>query len=236
MAFTLTRKAMVAGIGILVVGLGAGYWVGRAPGSGYGWGNGWMTRQNPADGVGREARGWGDGSGRGALSSEQRRGEGTGMGRGADRGNCLADECLLVDGLNYPIGDLSADAVSAIRSAIDDEYKALATYEAVMGTYGRVRPFVMIARSEEQHISSLKAVFDKYGLDIPSNPYVGKIQVPGSLQASCQAGVDAEIANAALYRESLLPKVSQHPDIVSVFTNLMDASQERHLPAFERCR
>lgn len=159
-------------------------------------------------------------------------------GRGAgdvNRGNCVSDECLYVDGLDYPAGELTDAAKSALRSALDDEYKALATYEAVMAKVGSVRPFVMIARAEEQHISSLKALFDKYGIEIPSNPYMGKVSVPGTLSASCQAGVDAEIANASLYKGKLLPAVKDYADITGVFTNLMNASQERHLPAFDRC-
>lgn len=167
-------------------------------------------------------------------------GQGTGRGNGqgmmnADRGNCVADECLLVDGLDYPVGTLSDGAKQALLSALDDEYKAFASYQAVITKLGAVRPFSMIIRAEEQHISSLKALFDKYGVAIPENPYFLKVVVPNTLQSACQVGVDAEISNASLYKDTLLPAVKEYTDITSVFTNLMNASQERHLPAFERC-
>ena len=167
-------------------------------------------------------------------------GQGTGRGKGqgmtnADRGNCVADECLLVDGLDYPVGTLSDAAKQALLSALDDEYRAFTSYQAVIAKLGAVRPFSMIIRAEEQHISSLKALFDKYGVAIPENPYLSKVAVPSTLQSACQVGVDAEIANASLYKETLLPAVKEYADITSVFTNLMNASQERHLPAFERC-
>jgi len=55
------------------------------------------------------------------------------------------------------------------------------------------------------------------------------------LQEACQIGVDAEIANAALYRDELLPAVTAYEDITLVFENLMNASQQKHLPAFEKC-
>lgn len=58
---------------------------------------------------------------------------------------------------------------------------------------------------------------------------------PATLQEACQIGVDAEIANAALYRDELLPVVSENEDIMAVFENLMNASQQKHLPAFDRC-
>ena len=41
------------------------------------------------------------------------------------------------------------------------------------------------------------------------------------------------IENAALYDE-LFSKVDNQ-DIIAVFTSLRDASQDKHLPAFQRC-
>jgi hypothetical protein len=151
------------------------------------------------------------------------------------RGNCLSDDCLYVDNLEYPAGELSPEAKDALDEAINDEYKALATYEAVIAKLGAVRPFSMIKGAEEQHIASLKAVYDKYGLIVPENSWASKVTAPSTLKEACQIGVDAEIANAKLYKDKLLPAVSQYVDIENVFTNLMNASEEKHLPAFERC-
>lgn len=149
---------------------------------------------------------------------------------------CIADECLLVDGLEYPVATLSDSAKAALGAALDDEYKAFATYQPVIEEFGAVRPFIMISRAEEQHIAALKALYDKYGIAVPENSYLGTISAPESVLAACQTGVDAETANAALYDDRLLPAVSTYPDIVRVFTNLRNASANRHLPAFERCR
>jgi len=151
------------------------------------------------------------------------------------RNSCISDECLSIDNLNYPAGDLSNEAKSSLNKALDDEYKAYATYEAIINKLGKVRPFIMIVRAEEQHIASLKALFDKYGLTIPENPYIGKVSSPSTLAEACTAGVDAEIANASLYKDDLLPTVKDREDITLVFTNLMNASQEKHLIAFQRC-
>jgi len=152
-----------------------------------------------------------------------------------NRGNCLSDDCLLVENLEYPVGDLPQEVQDALIEAINDEYKALATYEAVISEFGNVRPFSMIKGAEEQHIASLKAVFDKYGMEIPENAWLGKVSAPETLQDACQTGVDAEIANATLYDDELLPAVKEYEDITAVFTNLMNASQDKHLPAFDRC-
>lgn len=152
-----------------------------------------------------------------------------------NKANCLGDECLAVNDLDYPVGKLSDQAREALVEAINDEYKAHALYEKTIAKLGSVRPFSMIIRAEEQHISSLKALFDKYGLEIPKDDWVGKVSAEETLKQACQTGVDAEIANAKLYEDKLLPMVVGYEDIQTVFTNLMNASQEKHLKAFERC-
>jgi len=159
-------------------------------------------------------------------------------GRTADipnRQNCLADDCLMVESLEYPVASLDKKVVEALDEAINDEYKALTVYQKVTAKLGMVRPFSMIMGAEEQHIASLKSLFNKYGLSIPQNTWASKITVPATLKEACQAGVVAEIANASLYREKLLPAVSEYEDITLVFTNLMNASEQKHLPAFEKC-
>ncbi len=149
--------------------------------------------------------------------------------------NCTGDSCLSVEGLEYPAGQLPIEVSSAVKSALDDEYKAYSVYDAVIAKLGAVRPFSMIIRAEESHIASLKSVLDKYGEAIPSNPYAGKVTVKNTLKEKCQIGVDAEIANVALYKDQLLPKVTAYSDITSVFNNLMNASNDKHLPSFEKC-
>jgi hypothetical protein len=162
-------------------------------------------------------------------------GAGNQNGPNDTKGSCNADSCLAINDLEYPVGDLSEEAKTALEKALDDEYKAYATYDVVIEKFGNVRPFIMIIRAEEQHISSLKGLFDKYGLLIPENPYLDEIDAPETLTDACSTGVEAEIENAELYRKDLLPNVVEYEDITLVFNNLMNASQEKHLPAFERC-
>ncbi len=182
-----------------------------------------------------------------SQSQYSQRGNGTGIGQRSNSGsiqqnkpnynrnNCISDECLNVDDMTYPAGELSADAKEALLKALDDEYKAQATYESIIKKLGNVRPFIMIIRAEEQHISSLKSLFDKYGIEISANPYTDKITSPETLSDACTAGVIAEVENASLCNDNLLPKVKNYEDITAVFTNLMNASQQKHLVAFERC-
>ncbi len=152
----------------------------------------------------------------------------------ANQNNCLADECLMED-VEYPISELPADVKESLNKALLDEYKAYATYKTTIDTFGNVRPFIMIARAEQQHIASLQGLFEKYGMEIPENNLLDTIPVPTSIQEACGVGVQAEIVNIRLYKESLLPTVKGYEDITIVYTNLMNASEQKHLPAFQRC-
>jgi hypothetical protein len=59
--------------------------------------------------------------------------------------------------------------------------------------------------------------------------------LPASFQEVCAIGAAAEVENARLYDEDLIPAVADYAEIVTVFTALRDASVNNHLPAFQRC-
>jgi hypothetical protein len=122
---------------------------------------------------------------------------------------------------------------TALHEALDDEYHAWATYDQVIQDFGLVRPFSNIRDAEARHIEALLNLFERYGLDPPPNSWPGKVERYPSLRDASAAAVEAEIANAKLY-ERLLAS-TERSDILNVFRNLRDASQERHLPAFRRC-
>jgi len=132
---------------------------------------------------------------------------------------------------------LTIEAQEAVLEAlvgVDGEYAAYATYAAILTEYGNVNPYANIMAAEAKHIEALKQILDQYEVAYPAeNPYLGMIDAPDSLAEAAQAGVDAEIANVALYAEQL-EAVEDYPDIVAVFINLQRASQEQHLPAFQR--
>jgi len=134
---------------------------------------------------------------------------------------------------------LTPQAETALRAALEDEYHAEAVYEATTAKFGNVAPFTNIIRAERQHSSRLVAVMRDNGLTAPANPYASGAKaieaIPAALADACAVGVEAEIANVRLYDEKLLPAVAANPDIVQVFRALRDASQEKHLPAFQRC-
>ncbi|KAF0222456.1 MAG: hypothetical protein FD176_2635 [Rhodospirillaceae bacterium] len=121
----------------------------------------------------------------------------------------------------------------ALLEALDDEYKARATYAAVIDRFGPVRPFVNIIQSEQRHVNALQMLLRQRGFAIPDDPYGGRVKAPDTLDQACALGVQAEVENAALY-DRLNRLVAHDPEVVTVFANLQRASQENHLPAFRR--
>ncbi len=121
-----------------------------------------------------------------------------------------------------------------LDEALDDEYKARASYAAIIKAFGPVKPFVNIVESEGRHAAALLQQYQRLGLKPPHNRWAAHdTKVPATLLEACEAAVAAEIENAEMY-ERLLAEADD-PVLHDVLSNLRDSSQNRHLPAFKRC-
>lgn len=129
--------------------------------------------------------------------------------------------------------DISDLEIEALGLAINDEYKARATYIKIIEKFGDIKPFSNIADAESKHIDELKRLYVKYNLTVPVDDWAEKVPVFSSVKEACEAGVQAEVENAALYDK--LFEMVDNDDITAVFTSLRDASKNNHLPAFQNC-
>ena len=132
-------------------------------------------------------------------------------------------------------GTATADAALTpiLQRAVQEERHAEATYRNVIAALGAIKPFTNIADSESQHVASLVQLADKHQVDVSTIDPAGEVS-PSTKTAACQLGVAAEQADIALYDE-LLPQVTAWPDVTQVLQNLRAASQDSHLPAFQKC-
>ncbi len=129
---------------------------------------------------------------------------------------------------------MSNQIANALIEALNDEYKARASYRYVIETFGPIRPFIHIVEAESRHIQALIRLFHKYRVSIPPDTWDQHIDKPSSVKDACRLGVEAEIENAGMY-DRLLKATKDYPDIQQVMMNLKRASAENHLPAFQRC-
>ncbi len=131
------------------------------------------------------------------------------------------------------MNELSPAEVQALHEALDDEHLSWTTYDQVIADFGELRPFTHIRDAEARHIGALTGLFGRYGIPLPANSWPGRAPRYANVQAACEAAVAAEIANGEMYERLLT--TTQRLDILGVLRNLQAASQQRHLPAFQRC-
>lgn len=130
-------------------------------------------------------------------------------------------------------GPLSQDEIHGLLLALNDEYHAWAVYDQVVRDFGPIRPFVNIRSAEQMHIAHLRLVFDAYQVPVPDNPWPGNVPRFATIRDACLAGVEAEIANRALY--DYLFTTTEREEILFIYRALQWASEYQHLPAFLRC-
>jgi hypothetical protein len=131
------------------------------------------------------------------------------------------------------MSELSSSEISALHEALDDEHQAWATYDQVIADFGEVMPFMNIRDAEARHIEALSVLFRAYGLAIPENAWPGRVPRFGSVREACEAGIAAEVANAALY-ERLLSATHGHPDRIPAPAGSIAAAPLAGLPALSR--
>lgn len=133
-----------------------------------------------------------------------------------------------------PAPSPTVDVRAALDRSIQDEYRAEATYQAVLGDHGAVLPFANVVIAERQHVAAVAQLFASRGLAVPASAWsASNVQHYATVRDACAGGAAAERANIAMYDE-LLGQVLP-ADVRQVFTNLRAVSLTNHLPAFEIC-
>jgi hypothetical protein len=123
--------------------------------------------------------------------------------------------------------------VLAMTEAIEDEYKARATYQKVIDKFGPVRPFINIVEAENRHVQALLSLFERFQIEPPLDGWPDRVSAPASEKQACRDALEGEQDNMEMY-DRLLSQV-RHPAVREVLQNLQAASRDNHLPAFERC-
>ena len=134
-------------------------------------------------------------------------------------------------GSSAAAGKNNLDLEQMLEYAIEDEYMALAEYEAIMDKFAMDRPYSNIAESEKTHISYLEELYRTHNLKIPRVETEGHVILPETAAEAAALGVEAEIKNIAMYEQFLKEDL---PDDVREVFNLLKRASENHKRAFER--
>lgn len=114
----------------------------------------------------------------------------------------------------------------------DGEYMSAAMYDAVLKEFGTVEPYVTILAAENHHSDMLAMHLRRAGYEVPTNPYLGKVDAPSDLVAAANAWAEGEKRNVAMY-DALAKQAKDDAQLTMMFTHLKGASQNAHLPLFE---
>lgn len=137
----------------------------------------------------------------------------------------------------------SQDLKTILDEALQDEWLARSTYEAVIAKLGPVRPFSQIVNAEKTHAARLLQLYAKYKLTPPADAsarrtgetvaqFVKRMKIPATVREAAQNAYNWELGNIAMYDRLLKNDLSE--DVLTVFRALRSASKDRHLPAFAR--
>ncbi len=137
--------------------------------------------------------------------------------------------------VNYGAGSVRGGQTYTLEqmltSAIEDEYLAGARYKAIIGKFGRQRPFVNIEAAERTHVMALKPLFRKHGVPVPENNAARYVTVPGTLPEAIRDAISAERLTIGMYDIFLRNDLPN--DVQLTFTFLRNAA-ENHVGTFER--
>lgn len=128
---------------------------------------------------------------------------------------------------------LTPREVEALQAALDLAYQGWAAADQVIRVHGEVRPFSRIRAAERARIHQLWKLFVGHGLPIPPNPWSCQIPAPDSLVEACAQALEQEQARIRRYRQLLA--CTDQQTLRHAFSSQRQASEDRHLPALERC-
>jgi hypothetical protein len=127
---------------------------------------------------------------------------------------------------------VSYSVAEMLTLAIEDEYSAKATYQALLVLFPQARIIENLLAAEQKHIDALVPLFETYNITIPLESTIPLTVAYGSIQEAALDIVAKEVSNITMYAH-FLTQSDLPTDVEFLFTNLMNASI-KHQAAGER--
>jgi hypothetical protein len=137
----------------------------------------------------------------------------------------VAYESLFDSTISYSVAEM-------LTLAIEDEYSAKATYQALLVLFPQEKILEHLLSAEQKHINALVPLFETYNVTIPLESTIPLTVTYGSIQEAALDIVAKEVSNIAMYAH-FLTQSDLPSDVEFLFTNLMNASI-KHQAAGER--
>lgn len=149
---------------------------------------------------------------------------------------------LLLAQATTPTTTPDQDLKTLLTTGIKEEYMARATYKAANLVFNNRKPFANIVRAEEQHTRMFIKLFEARKWTLPKDDYAQKpdesnqdfakrLNLPTDWTEALKLGVKLEKEDVKFLGDAL--KTDLPDDVRTTFQNLLVASRDRHLRAFE---
>ena len=126
---------------------------------------------------------------------------------------------------------MQAETLAALGEAMDREYKALATYRAIVERFGAVAPFPHLIQEADRQVDALLRVYTRNRIDPPRDRWARRLPSPETLGDACRNAIDSELESANTY-DRLVDEV-EDPAIRLVLSQLDEACRYRRRPLLQ---
>jgi hypothetical protein len=133
----------------------------------------------------------------------------------------------------YTGSTLTPEEIEFLNTAYKDEAKCQYFFKKVMEKFPDAG-FAKIMNSEQNHVSTLESVYNKYEIALPTNLDFSTITIPSSVDEACSIGLKYEQDNVEMYKNFL--KNVTNTFLKTVFEDLRDITTYRNIPAVEKCK
>lgn len=133
----------------------------------------------------------------------------------------------------YHGGTLTPEEIGYLNSAYKDECRDQYFFKKAYEKFP-ASGFAKIMNSEQNHISTLESIFNKYEIEIPKNLDFSDVVVPAVLDDACAMGLKLEKENVEMYQNFLKNVTNNY--LKTVFEDLRDITINRNIPAIDKCK
>lgn len=133
----------------------------------------------------------------------------------------------------YPGNNLTQEEKEFLNTAYKDESRKAYFFKKCSEKFPDAG-FLKIMNSEQNHVTTLESVYNRYEITIPSDMDFSSVTIPASMDEACSTALKLEKDNVEMYKKFLTSVTNTF--LKTVFEDLRDITINRNIPAVEKCK
>jgi hypothetical protein len=128
---------------------------------------------------------------------------------------------------------LDGDDLDNLLLALGRQYYGLAVCDRAVHDLGARQALDQQRHRQRRQVAATAALFRSYNLEVPANPYDGRVGPFADLESACEAGLRSALGDAELFER--LAASTGRPDLAGLYAAAATNARERAIPAFRDC-